>query len=81
MDYRHGPIAIARPGRLVWMFGEPPEGLAEQVAATVATFVTSDLDPMVHLVQAQRVAIARAELLGLNPDSPQHLTRSVVLSG
>ena len=35
---------------------------------------------MVHLVLAQRVAVQRAKLLGVNPDSPQHLTRSVVLT-
>ena len=79
MDYRHGPISVARPGRLVWMFGEPPAGLAEQVQATGATFVASDRDPMVELVTVQRVAVARARLLGVNPDAPQHLTRSVVL--
>jgi fructoselysine-6-P-deglycase FrlB-like protein len=81
MDYRHGPISVARPGRLVWMFGEPPAGLADEVAATGATFVTDDRDPMVQLVTAQRVAVARAALLGVNPDTPQHLSRSVVLSG
>ncbi|MEV4542959.1 SIS domain-containing protein [Micromonospora echinaurantiaca] len=41
MDYRHGPISIAAPGRLVWAFGELPDGLAEDVAATGATFVHS----------------------------------------
>jgi fructoselysine-6-P-deglycase FrlB-like protein len=81
MDYRHGPVAIAGPGRLVWMFGAAPAGLAEQVEATGATFVTSELDPMVHLVLAQRVAVERAKLLGVNPDAPQHLARSVVLPG
>jgi CRISPR-associated protein Cas5a/b/c len=81
MDYRHGPIAIAAPGRLVWMFGEPPAGLADQVAATGATFLTSDLDPMVHLVLAQRVAVERAKRLGVDPDAPQNLTRSIVLPG
>lgn len=80
MDYRHGPISVARPGRLVWMFGPPPAGLADEVAATGATFVTDDRDPMVQLVTAQRVAVARAALLGVNPDAPQHLSRSVVLS-
>ncbi len=81
MDYRHGPISIARAGRLVWMFGEPPAGLAEQVEATGARFLSSDRDPMVELVTVQRVAVARARLLGVNPDTPQHLTRSVVLDG
>ena len=79
MDYRHGPISVARAGRLVWMFGEPPAGLAEQVQATGARFLSSDRDPMVELVTVQRVAVARARLLGVNPDTPQHLTRSVVL--
>ena len=41
MDYRHGPISIAAPGRLVWAFGGIPEGLAEDVAATGAAFVHS----------------------------------------
>ena len=41
MDYRHGPIAIAGPQRVVWAFGEVPPGLADQVAATGAAFVHS----------------------------------------
>jgi fructoselysine-6-P-deglycase FrlB-like protein len=81
MDYRHGPISIAAPGRLVWMFGAAPAGLRQEVLATGATFVESDRDPVVELVLAQRTAVARARLLGLNPDSPRHLTRSIVLDG
>ncbi|NHC13686.1 SIS domain-containing protein [Motilibacter deserti] len=80
MDYRHGPIAIAEPGRLVWMFGEPPTGLADDVAATGAELVTSELDPLAHLVVAQRLAVAKAQALGLDPDRPRSLTRAVVLS-
>ena len=79
MDYRHGPIAIAAPGRAVWMFGPAPVGLAEQVRATGALFVEGDRHPLAELVLAQRVAVARAVRLGLNPDEPRHLTRSVVL--
>lgn len=79
MDYRHGPIAVAHPGRLVWSFGEPPAGLAADVAATGATMVTSDLDPMAHLVLAQRLAVELALRRGLNPDRPRHLTRAVEL--
>jgi fructoselysine-6-P-deglycase FrlB-like protein len=81
MDYRHGPVAIAAPGRVVWMFGPPPVGLADEVHATGATFVSSGRDPMVQLVLAQRVAVARAVQLGVNPDAPRNLTRSVVLAG
>jgi fructoselysine-6-P-deglycase FrlB-like protein len=80
MDYRHGPIAIAQPGRGVWIFGTPPEGLLDDVTATGATIVHHpDLDPMASLVVAQRVAVAKALALGLNPDQPRSLTRSVIL--
>jgi fructoselysine-6-P-deglycase FrlB-like protein len=79
MEYRHGPISIAQPGRLTWMFGPAPDGLADDVAATGATYVTSDLDPMAHLVVAQRLAVAQARAKGLDPDRPRSLTRSVVL--
>ncbi|GAB7049675.1 SIS domain-containing protein [Catenuloplanes indicus] len=41
MDYRHGPIAIAAPHRVVWAFGEVPAGLDETVTAAGATFVHS----------------------------------------
>ena len=41
MDYRHGPISIAAPRRVVWAFGEVPAGLADQVEATGAAFVHS----------------------------------------
>jgi fructoselysine-6-P-deglycase FrlB-like protein len=79
MDYRHGPIAIAEPGRLVWSFGTPPDGLDDEVAATGAQLVTSDLDPMAHLVVAQRLAVGLAERRGLDTDRPRHLARSVIL--
>ncbi|MGH3734628.1 MAG: SIS domain-containing protein [Micromonosporaceae bacterium] len=79
MDYRHGPISIAQPGRAVWSFGTPPDGLAEDVAGTGATLVTGDLDPMADLVRAQRLALALAAVRGLDADNPRALTRSVVL--
>jgi fructoselysine-6-P-deglycase FrlB-like protein len=41
MDYRHGPIAIAAPRRVVWAFGDIPPGLADDVEATGASFVHS----------------------------------------
>ena len=81
MEYRHGPIAIAAPGRAVWAFGEVPDGLADEVAATGALFVHSgQRDPLADLVLAQRFAVALAALRGLDPDRPRHLTRSVILS-
>lgn len=79
MEYRHGPISIAEPGRVVWVFGEPVPGLLDDVAETGATVVCDDLDPVADLVRAQRLAVVLAEELGLDPDRPRHLTRSVVL--
>ncbi|MGZ0151647.1 SIS domain-containing protein [Kribbella sp. WER1] len=80
MDYRHGPIAIAQPGRGVWIFGDAPAGLIDDVKATGATIVQhADLDPMASLVVAQRVAVAKSLALGLNPDQPRSLSRSVIL--
>ncbi|SOB79539.1 SIS domain-containing protein [Streptomyces sp. 1331.2] len=79
MEYRHGPISISAPGRVVWFFGPPPTGLPEQIRATGATIVTSDLDPQADLVRAQRLAVALAERCGLDPDQPRNLTRSIIL--
>ncbi|ALX66088.1 SIS domain-containing protein [Microbacterium sp. XT11] len=79
MDYRHGPIAIAAPGRVTWQFGEAPEGLAAQVEATGARFVQHPIDPMADLVRLHRVALDRAVSRGLDPDQPRNLTRSVIL--
>ena len=80
LDYRHGPVAVAGPRSAVWVLGEPPEGLVEDVAVTGARVVVSGDDPLVQLVLAQRVAVALAAHRGLDPDRPRHLTRSVVLS-
>ncbi|WP_370949471.1 SIS domain-containing protein [Amycolatopsis sp. cg5] len=79
-DYRHGPISIAEPGRVTWMFGTAPDGLADDVRRTGGTFVESGLDPLADLVRAQRVAGAIAANKGLDPDRPRSLTRSVVLT-
>jgi fructoselysine-6-P-deglycase FrlB-like protein len=81
MEYRHGPIAIAEPGRTVWVFGDPVPGLLEDVAATGARVVCDDLDPVADLVRVQQLAVRIAERSGLDPDRPRHLTRSVVLEG
>lgn len=79
MDYRHGPIAIAAPGRVVWVFGHVPDGLEDDVRATGATLIADDLDPLAQLVLAQRVALERATVRGLDPDVPRNLSRSVIL--
>ncbi|MFJ5063685.1 SIS domain-containing protein [Streptomyces nigra] len=80
MEYRHGPISVTTTGTATWMFGEAPEGLAEQVRATGAHWIEGRLDPLAELVRAQRLAVAVAAARGLDPDRPRHLTRSVILT-
>ncbi len=79
MEYRHGPISVAGSGTLVWFVGDADPDLVRDVRATGATVVTRALDPMAEIVALQRGAVALAEAKGLDPDNPQHLTRSVVL--
>ena len=80
MEFRHGPISVVGRTSTVWVFGQPPPGLLEDLQATGAYVESSGLDPMADLIRAQRLAVALAEAKGLNPDEPRHLTRSVVLS-
>ncbi|MFK4065812.1 SIS domain-containing protein [Streptomyces sp. NPDC029674] len=81
MEYRHGPISITGPGRVAWMFGTLPEGLAGDVARVGGELVArQEADPLADLVRAQRLAVALAESRGFDPDRPRNLTRSVILS-
>lgn len=79
MEYRHGPLSIAAPGRAVWALGDVPDGLAEEVRATGAHFEHRDADPMAELVRVHRLCIAKAARLGLDPDVPRNLRRSIIL--
>jgi fructoselysine-6-P-deglycase FrlB-like protein len=79
MEYRHGPIAVTGEHSAVWMFGPAPDGLARQVATTGGLWVQQDLDPVASLISVQRLAVALGIAHGLDPDSPRHLTRSVIL--
>lgn len=79
MDYRHGPISIAQPGRAVWMFGQWPAGLESDVERTGASVHHYPVDPMAQLVMAQRIALAIANRRGLDADNPRGLARSIVL--
>ncbi|MGA5358144.1 SIS domain-containing protein [Streptomyces purpurascens] len=80
MEYRHGPISVTTSGTATWMFGDAPDDLAEQVRGTGALWIAGALDPLAELVRAQRLAVAVAASHGLDPDSPRHLTRSVILA-
>jgi fructoselysine-6-P-deglycase FrlB-like protein len=79
MEYRHGPIAITGPGRVAWALSEPPAGLAGEVAATGGTLRVADADPLAELIRAQSLAVALGRAVGMDPDHPRHLSRSVIL--
>lgn len=79
MEYRHGPISVTTTNRLVWMFGPPPDGLAEDIRRTGGLFEFSDLDPIADLVRVQRLAVRLAHARGADPDRPRNLSRSVIL--
>lgn len=79
MEYRHGPIAVTRPGSVVWLFSPPPDGLVDEIGAAGGLAWQSSEPPLAELVRAQRVAAAIARARGLDPDRPRNLTRSVIL--
>lgn len=79
MEYRHGPIAIAAPNRVTWLFGEESEGLSADIARTGARCIAAPRHPLAELVRAHRVTLERARARGLDPDQPRNLTRSVIL--
>jgi len=80
MEYRHGPISIAAPGRVTWALGSVPAGLAEQVRATGAHFEHAAVDPLAELVRVHQLCLLAAAARGLDPDRPRHLSRSIILT-
>lgn len=78
-EYRHGPISIAAPNRVTWLFGEQPEGLDKDMEKTGALYIHTDKHPLAELARVHRVTLERARARGLNPDVPRNLTRSVIL--
>jgi fructoselysine-6-P-deglycase FrlB-like protein len=79
LEYRHGPIALAAEGTVVWPLGEVDADLLRDVEATGASVVGAGLHPLAELVLVQRTAVALARARSLDPGRPRNLTRSVVL--
>src|SRR5437764_2932430 len=83
LDYRHGPIASADEGTLVWCFDPPDDVISaavlDDVRRTGATVRCTDDDPLVVASQAQLLAVRVAEARGVDPDAPRHLSRAIVL--
>lgn len=80
MEYRHGPVSISAPGRVVWAFGELVPGFAEDVAVTGAELMHAPIDAMADLLRVHLLCSVRAKAAGLDPDRPRNLTRSIILS-
>jgi fructoselysine-6-P-deglycase FrlB-like protein len=78
-EYRHGPISIASPGRVVWSLDPVDEKLKLAVEAAGAHVESAELDPLAELIRVQRVALERSLRKGLDADHPRNLTRSVIL--
>lgn len=81
LEYRHGPISIAAPRRVVWLFGEEDLDLTHDVRATGARWEFSQRHPLADLARIHKITLERALDRGLNPDTPRNLTRSVILEG
>jgi fructoselysine-6-P-deglycase FrlB-like protein len=80
MEYRHGPVAVTGEGSIVWLFGTPPDGLGDEIAAAGGTAWFSGEDPLAELVRVQKLAVAVARARGLDPDRPRNLARSVIMA-
>ncbi|MBA3233445.1 MAG: SIS domain-containing protein [Propionibacteriales bacterium] len=78
-EYRHGPISISSPGRVVWAFGALVPNFERDIAVTGAHLEHRDVDPMADLLRVQRLCLLRAADRGIDPDQPRHLARSVIL--
>lgn len=78
-EYRHGPISISAPGRVVWALGPLVPNFARDVSATGAHLEHEGIDPMADLVRLQRLCVVRAADAGLDPDQPRNLSRSIIL--
>jgi fructoselysine-6-P-deglycase FrlB-like protein len=80
MEFRHGPVAVTGEGSVVWVFGTPPDGLAEEIAAAGGTAWFGSEEPLAELVRVHLLALAMGRARGLDPDQPRNLTRSVILT-
>ena len=80
MEYRHGPISVAGPGTLAWFCRRRRSGPGSRHSRH-RRHRRSRARP-IPWPSSSRCSGARsalAEAKGLDPDNPQHLTRSVVL--
>jgi fructoselysine-6-P-deglycase FrlB-like protein len=80
MEYRHGPVSISAPGRVVWAFGELVDGFTDDIAITGAELMHAPIDALADLLRVHLLCVVRADAAGLDPDQPRNLSRSIILS-
>lgn len=76
-DFQHGPKALAGHGSAALVYGEVPEGLAEQgCLVQSAPQWSADADaPIAEVIYGQWVALLASRARGLNPDDPRFLSK------
>ena len=78
-EYRHGPLAVAGPGILVWGLTPLSAVLVSAIEATgAATEQPLTASPQAELVRVHRFAVDWALARGRNFDRLAHLSRSVL---
>ncbi|MBK6885026.1 MAG: SIS domain-containing protein [Tetrasphaera sp.] len=78
-EYRHGPVATCAPGTLVWGLDVVPADIVEVVESAGGRVEHGGGEPLAELVRLHRYAVALATAAGRDADTPNLLSRSVVL--
>lgn len=76
-DFQHGPRALAKHGTVALAFGDAPESLGEAgcVVAKAPSHGPEECTPFFDALFGQWVALLAARARGLDPDTPQGLTK------
>ncbi len=76
-DFQHGPKALAAHESAAIVYGEVPEGLAEQGCIVVPAVAgpASPLAPIHEIFFGQWLALLASRARGLDPDQPRNLSK------
>lgn len=76
-DFQHGPKALAGHGSAAMVYGEVPEGLADQGCLVVRAPALEEhpSNPIREIIFGQWMALLSARARGLNPDDPRFLSK------
>jgi glucosamine--fructose-6-phosphate aminotransferase (isomerizing) len=76
-DFEHGPKALAKHGTAALVYGEAPDGIesAGCVVAMAPTQGPDECQPIFDALYGQWVALLTARARGLDPDTPEGLSK------